>query len=116
MGRQQKDLVVVSTSIFKQKKSYNMPSIACGNLQEERHLKEFKEQITHIFCIVSALVVLSFGVGWQEIVLACEDGSILTLDRHADDQEGLWSRGEAAQYTHEILQSVRDPCLLTPEG
>ena len=42
--------------------------------------------------------------------------NILTLDRHADDQEGLWSRGEAAQYTHEILQSVRDPSLLVPQG
>ena len=93
-----------------------MPSIACGNLQEERHLKELKQQTTQIFYIVSVLAVLSFGLGWQEIVLAGEEESILTLDRHADDQEGLWSRGEAAQYTHEILQSVRDPCLLTPEG
>ena len=93
-----------------------MPSLACGNLQEERHLKELKQQTTQIFYIVSVLAVLSFGLGWQEIVLAGEAESILTLDRHADDQEGLWSRGEAAQYTHEILQSVRDPCLLTPEG
>jgi len=44
--------------------------------------------------------------------LALHPCNILTLDRHADDQEGLWSRGEAAQYTHEILQSVRDPSLL----
>ena len=48
--------------------------------------------------------------------LTCLRKSILTLDRHADDQEGLWSIGEAAQYTHEILQSVRDPSLLIPQG
>ena len=93
-----------------------MPFILCGNLQEERHLKEFKQQTTQIFYIVGALAVPSFASWRQEIVLAGVEESILTLDRHADDQEGLWSRGEAAQYTHEILQSVRDPCLLTPEG
>jgi hypothetical protein len=33
---------------------------------------------------------------------------ILTLNKHADDQAGLWLCGGAGQYTDEILQTVRD--------
>jgi hypothetical protein len=38
---------------------------------------------------------------------------ILTLNKHADDQAGLWLCGEAGQYTDEILQAVRDPIPLS---
>jgi hypothetical protein len=37
---------------------------------------------------------------------------ILTLNKHADDQLGLWLYGGAGQYTDEILQTVRDPIPL----
>ena len=37
---------------------------------------------------------------------------ILTLNRHADDQEGLWPSRGAGPYTDEILQTVRDPTSL----
>jgi hypothetical protein len=37
---------------------------------------------------------------------------ILTLNKHADDQFGLWLCGGAGQYTDVILQTVRDPIPL----
>ena len=40
---------------------------------------------------------------------------ILTLNRHADDQEGLWPCGGAGQYTDETLQTVRDPTSLSAQ-
>jgi lactate dehydrogenase-like 2-hydroxyacid dehydrogenase len=36
----------------------------------------------------------------------------LLLNKHADDQAGLWLCGGAGQYTDEILQTVRDPTPL----
>ena len=38
---------------------------------------------------------------------------ILTLDKYADDQAGLWLCGGAGQCTDEILQTVRDPTPLS---
>ena len=38
---------------------------------------------------------------------------ILTLNRHADDQEDLWPHRGAGQYTDEKLQAVRDPMSLS---
>ena len=40
---------------------------------------------------------------------------ILTLNRHADDHEGLWPSRGAGQYTDEILQTVRDPTSLSAQ-
>ena len=41
---------------------------------------------------------------------------ILTLERHADDHLGLWPIGGAGQCTDEILQTARDPYLVSPKG
>ena len=38
---------------------------------------------------------------------------ILTLDKYADDQAGLWLCGGAGQCTDAILQTVRDPTPLS---
>ena len=40
---------------------------------------------------------------------------ILTLNKHADDQKGLWLSRGAGQYTDEILQTVRDPTSLSAQ-
>ena len=40
---------------------------------------------------------------------------ILTLNRHADDQEGPWPSRGAGQYTDEIFQTVRDPTSLSAQ-
>ena len=40
---------------------------------------------------------------------------ILTLNRHADDQEGLWPSRGAGPYTDEKLQTVRDPTSLSTQ-
>ena len=43
------------------------------------------------------------------------DGLILTLERHADDHEGLWPSGGAGQCTDEIPQTARDPTSLSAQ-
>ena len=40
---------------------------------------------------------------------------ILTLERHADDHEGLWPSGGAGQCTDEIPQTARDPTSLSAQ-
>ena len=40
---------------------------------------------------------------------------ILTLNKHADDQEGPWLSRGAGQCTDEILQTVRDPTSLSAQ-
>ena len=40
---------------------------------------------------------------------------ILTLNKHADDQEGPWLSRGAGQYTDVILQTVRDPTSLSAQ-
>ena len=40
---------------------------------------------------------------------------ILTLNRHADDQIGLWLSRGAGQYTDETLQTVRGPTSLSTQ-
>ena len=40
---------------------------------------------------------------------------ILTLNKHADDQSGLWLSRGAGQYTDEKLQTVRDPTSLSAQ-
>ena len=40
---------------------------------------------------------------------------ILTLNKHADDQEGPWLSRGAGQYTDEKLQTVRDPTSLSAQ-
>ena len=43
------------------------------------------------------------------------DELILTLERHADDHEGLWPSGGAGQCTDEIPQTARDPTSLSAQ-
>ena len=40
---------------------------------------------------------------------------ILTLNKHADDQSGLWLSRGAGQCTDEKLQTVRDPTSLSAQ-
>ena len=62
---------------------------------------------------------LAFGISrsnnfhWMSLFL---DGvPILTLNKHADDQEGPWLSRGAGQCTDEILQTVRDPTSLSAQ-
>ena len=48
-------------------------------------------------------------------LLFLSDTLILTLNKHADDQEGPWLSRGAGQYTDEIFQTVRDPTSLSAQ-